>query len=166
MQNESTEQMQEFMQVVGSFGCAMLATHSLDGEMRARPMVVAQVADDHALWLISDVHSEKIDELGKDARVSLTMQKDNMFASLSGKAEVVRDQSKVEELWSEPWRVWFPKGPQDSALVLLRVQPEHGEYWDNAGLSKAKYLMRAAKAYISGERPQMDASLHGKVNLS
>lgn len=163
--NENSAQMQEFVQVLGSFNCAMLATHSLEGEMRARPMIVAQVDGEHAMWLISDIHSEKIEELGKDARVSLTMQKDNMFASLSGKAEVVRDTEKVKGLWSEPWRVWFPKGPEDSSIVLLRVQPEHGEYWDNAGLSKAKYLYRAAKAYISGERPKMDESLHGKVEL-
>ena len=156
---------QEFLQVLREFRCVMLATHSLDGEVRARPMVLASIDDDLSMWLMSDIHSEKVEELTRDARVSLTLQKDSTFASVSGKAEVVRDQQKVLALWSEPWRVWFPKGPEDDSIVLLRVQPEHGEYWDSSGMSKAKYLYKAATAYLTGTRPKMDESLHGKVSL-
>ena len=159
------KEMAEFLQVLREFRCAMLATHSLDGEVRARPMVVASIDDDHAMWLMSDIHSEKVEELTRDARVSLTLQKDSTFASVSGKAEVVRDRAKVQALWSEPWRVWFPQGPDDAGIVLLRVQPEHGEYWDSSGISKAKYLYKAAKAYLTGTRPEMDKDLHGKVSL-
>jgi general stress protein 26 len=36
----------------------------------------------------------------------------------------------VHELWDPSWRRWFPEGPDQRDLALLRVMPEHVERHD------------------------------------
>ncbi len=72
----------------------------------------------------------------------------------------------IDRLWSEPWRVWFPDGKDDPNLVLLKVEPTGGEYWDNSGLEGMKYVFEGLKAVLKGERPETDATQHAKVAMS
>lgn len=160
---DSTEK--HFYDLAKTFRNGMLTTRVAAGEMRSRPMIVAEIDDAGDIWMMSDAQSEKVDEINKDASVAIVLQTSDKWLSVSGTAEIVRDTAKVTQLFSEPWKVWFPKGPKDDSIVLIRVQPTHGEYWDNAGLSKAKYMFRAAKAYMQGQRPEMDRDLGGKVSL-
>lgn len=149
------------------FGVAMLVTRTEQGQLRGRPMAVAQVQPDGALWLLTDRHSGKMEEIAHDTHVNVTMQSSTKFVSLSGTAHVVEDRSKVDELWNEAWKVWFPKGKSDPALVLVKITGESGEYWDNGGTGGIKYLIEAGKAYLTGTRPNVagDQKIHGKVNL-
>jgi general stress protein 26 len=78
---------------------------------------------------------------------------------------LVRDPRKVEELWREPFRVWFPMGPSDPTIELIVVTPERGEYWDTSGMKRVSYLWSAAKAYFSGTTPDVDAGEHARVAL-
>lgn len=164
-QGASQGEERHFLELIRTFDHAMLTTHGRDGTLHARPMIVAEIDNNGDVWLMSDVRAEKVEEVGEDARASVTMQSDSRFATLSGKTEVVRDTARMQRLWNASWQVWFPEGPTDDKLVLLKVQTQHGEFWDNAGVQGAKYLYRAAKAYVSGERPQMDRDIHAKVDL-
>lgn len=154
-----------FHELIRSFDHAMLTTHGRDGSLHARPMIVAEIDEDANVWLMSDVRAEKVEEVGEDARASVTMQSDSRFATLCGKTEVVRDTARMQRLWNASWQTWFPEGPTDQNLVLLKVQTSQGEFWDNAGVQGAKYLYRAATAYVKGERPKLDSDVHAKVAL-
>ena len=122
---------------------------------------------DGTLWVATDRHSAKVDELGRDGHVVVTMQSRTKFVSLSGKAAVVDDRAKLARLWKAEWKVWFPGGKDDPDVVLLRVHGNAGEYWDNSGASGIKYLIEAGRAYLAGEKPDVadDPKIHGKVNL-
>lgn len=149
------------------FDAAMLVTRTPDGQLRSRPMAVAGLDDDGTLWFLTQDDSGKIDEIHGDHHVNVAMQSAMKFVSISGKASLVKDTRKVEELWNESWKVWFPGGKSDPHLVLLKVHGETGEYWDNSGSSGIKYLIEAGKAYLSGTRPDVDGDpkIHGKVAL-
>ena len=154
-----------FISLLHDFTDGMFVTHSRTGDLHARPMQVARVADDGELWLITHVNSEKVEELGEDSRVSLTLQHNRRFVALSGYAEVVRDASLVHAMWKESWQVWFPEGKDDPALVLINIKPAHGEYWDNEGASRVQYMFQTAKAYITGQTPHMTREQQAKVDL-
>lgn len=149
------------------FDSAMLVTRCNDGQLRSRPMMLADVDDDGGLWFMTGGNSGKIDEIASDHHVNVALQTKSKFVSLSGQARIVHDRDKVAELWSEAWKVWFPGGKDDPNLVLLHVDGEMGEYWDNSGSSGIKYLIEAGKAYLSGTRPDVegDPKIHGKVDL-
>jgi general stress protein 26 len=72
--------------------------------------------------------------------------------SVSGKAEIVTDQAKVKELWSEGLRTWFPKGQDDPEIGLIRVHPQGGEYWDSPSHTIVQ-LYGYVKAQLTGTQP-------------
>jgi general stress protein 26 len=149
------------------FGVAMLATRTAEGQLRARPLALAEVQPDGTLWFLTDRQSGKVDELKRDGHVVVTMQSEAKFLSFSGIASLVEDREKVARLWKLEWQVWFPGGQDDPNLVLLRVDGHAGEYWDNSGTSGLKYLFEAGKALVTGTRPDVDRDpkVHGKVDL-
>ncbi|MCA9108438.1 MAG: pyridoxamine 5'-phosphate oxidase family protein [Planctomycetaceae bacterium] len=67
-------------------------------------------------------------------QVNLAFQSSSQYLSLSGNAVIVRDQHRVQQLWQEPWRVWFPGGPEDPEIVMVQIVPSDGEYWDHSGV--------------------------------
>jgi general stress protein 26 len=149
------------------FQTAMLVTHTEDGNLRARPMAVADVEEHCTVWFLSLHESGKVHELEVNSHVAVTCQKGNdTYLSLTGHATLSRDRSKIDSLWKEPYKVWFPQGKDDPDLVLIGVEPVEGEYWDQGGINKLKYLFEAAKAYASGTRPHIqEGEQHGKVHL-
>jgi general stress protein 26 len=94
--------------------------------------------------------------------VNVAIQSKWTFVSISGRVVAVDNARKVAEVWNEGWRVWFPGGKDDPSLVLVKVQGDEGEYWDNSGTSEIKHLIAAGKAYLSGTKPR-DVEGHTKV---
>ena len=149
------------------FDVAMLATRTSEGQLRARPMALAEVESEGTLWFLTDRRSAKVEELERDGHVLVTMQSRAKFVSLSGMASPVEDRARVARLWKLEWQAWFPGGKDDPNLVLLRVEGDAGEYWDNSGTSGVKYLVEVGKALLTGTRPDVagDAKVHAKVGL-
>jgi general stress protein 26 len=158
---------EKLLKLLREFDVAMLVTRSEDGSLRARPMAIAAVESDGTVWLVTDRHSGKMDEIGRDSQVSVTMQSSSKFVSLSGVAFHSEDRGKIAELWNESWKVWFPGGKDDPNLTLLGIQGQNAEYWDNSGFHGLKYVFEAGKAYLSGTRPAVDSdsNIHAKIEL-
>lgn len=151
--------------LIRDFDNAMLVTKTDEGKLDARPMAVADVTDAGELWFVTDRNSGKIADLMLAREVAVTMQGSRKFVTITGEARVVDDQAKIESLWSEAWKIWFPAGKNDSSIVLLKIKPERGEYWDNSGFAGVKYLIKAGKAYLQGERPEIDESVNASVSM-
>jgi len=143
------------------FGSAMLVTHHAS-ELRSRPMSIAEVLD-REIWFSTSVHTGKVDELEKDARALVTMQEPRLYLSLAGTCTLSRDRAHIERLWSESWKLWFPKGKQDPDIVLIGLRIERGEYWDMSGHRGARFLWEATKAYFSGEPAKDLQETHGTL---
>lgn len=157
---------QEHIQsLLHDFSNAMLVTRTPEGQLRSRPMVIADVESNTNIWFVTSLEAPKVDEIQSAPDVCVTMQSRHKFVSLSGTAQVLRDSSKVAELWQESWQVWFPEGRDDPSLVLLKVNTSEGEYWDNSGVRGLKYLIKAGKASLAGERPDVDEKTNQKVRL-
>ena len=156
---------QKLIDLIQDFDNAMLVTKTDKGSLVARPMAVAQATDEGELWFVTDRKSGKIADLMLDRDVAVTMQSSRKFATLSGECRVIDDRAKIEELWSEAWKVWFPEGKSDPSITLLKIQPQRGEYWDNSGVAGIKYLIKAGKAYLQGERAETDESINASVSL-
>ena len=73
--------------------------------------------------------------------------------SIDGIASISRDRQRIDELWKEPFRVWFPGGKDDPNISLIAVRPQFAEYWDSKGWKKVSYLFKAAEAYATGKTP-------------
>lgn len=144
----------------------MVTTTAENGTLRGRPMAVAGVEDNGEVWFVTAKQSEKTDEVRHDSRAVITAQQGALYVSLSGTIEVLQDRARVHALWKEAWKAWFPDGKDDPSIVLLRLRPEIGEYWDNTGAKGLKLLFQAAKAILDGKAAEPnDPDQHAKVPL-
>lgn len=155
-----------FEDLLDDFSDAMLTTIGGDGRPYARPMRVARITDGSDLWFVTSKDSDKIEELRTNPVVGVTMQGGGKYLSVTGNAELTDDQATIDEMWSDAWKIWFPKGKDDSSIVLVKVDAEDGAYWDISGTNRLRYLYHAGKAYFTGEEINSEElNMDGKVNL-
>jgi general stress protein 26 len=109
----------------------MLTTEDKNGHLRSRPMATQKV-EDGVLWFFSAKDTPKILEVQKDSEVNVSYADPNnqVYISVSGVARAFQDPAKVRELWSSSARRWFPNGPDDPSITILKVAITQAEYWD------------------------------------
>lgn len=132
---------------------AMVTTVQTDGTLHTRPLASLKYENDGQLWFFTAIDSAKVDEVSHDMRVSVAFADidEEEYVAVSGTADIVSDRERIRELWTIFAEPWFPQGPDDPNLALLRVHAEHAEYWTSPG--KAAYLFGVAKAAMTGKRP-------------
>ena len=134
-------------EMVGDAKFAMLTTLEKDGTLRSRPMATMQLDGEGNLWFFTSLSTPKIEEtqLGQQVNLSYARTDKQDYLSVSGTAELVHDKKKMQALWS-PWlKPWFPKGPDDPELALLKVGIIAVEYWDapDSAMARAYGLVKA-----------------------
>ena len=131
---------------------AMLTTLREDGNFHSRPMSVNEMDDDGTMWFFSHEDSNKVAEIRKNNRVSLGFSDTGAetYVATSGMAEVVKDKAKINDLWNDALKTWFPNGKDDPNVTLLKVTTHSGEYWDRPG-GKMMLLFEVAKGAITGK---------------
>lgn len=165
---QKTDEKAKVHEILKGFSTAMFVTLGPGGRPEARPMHVAEFEDgSDEICFLTGQSGSLAGELQKEAVVLLTFQKDNAaYVSLRGRARIDHDRNRIRELWQEAYKAWFPRGPEDPEIALVRVEPIDAEYWDNRGMNKLEYLFKAAKAYVKKETPEVtNGDLHARVTL-
>lgn len=165
MTTAKQNEQQHLVDVLKDFDTAMLITRTTQGDLRGRPMALADIQPSGSVLFATSLTNETVREIEKEPRVALTVQGKLKFASVSGIASLTRDRHLIERHWKEGWKVWFPEGKEDPNLCLITFDAGDGEFWDNSGARGVRFALRAAKAYVSGERlgeadPQVNAKVH------
>jgi len=111
---------------------AMLTTIRTNGRLYSCPMAAEPVDNDGVLWFFSSNNTEKVEAIKSDARVNLAYSdsSSHRYISVTGNAEPVRDHVKARQFWKPLYNAWFPMGLQDPNLILLKVNVQAAEYWD------------------------------------
>ncbi|QDV75824.1 pyridoxamine 5'-phosphate oxidase family protein [Botrimarina mediterranea] len=156
---------ERFQDILETFTVGMLVTEGPDKVLTARPMNVAAIDSDADIWFCTQVDTPKTDDIQSHPDVLVAFQDSGRYLTLNGPAEINRSRSKINELWNESWKVWFPDGPDDPKLALLHVKATHGQYWDNSWLQGLSYAIRAGQAYWRGEEPEIPEDVNAKVEL-
>jgi general stress protein 26 len=149
-------------ELVRKFRIAMLTTVSPDGALTSRPMAVQETEFDGDLWFFAQRDSDQVRQLRADPTIGVALSSADTWVSISGTAELVEDRAKARELWNSAVEAWFPNGPDDPEVVLLKVHADGAEYWDSPG-SKVMTVLSYAKSKLTGKRP--DVGENEKVDL-
>ncbi len=127
----------------------MVTSTAAAGALHARPMTPQQVTDDLEAWFLISRTSEQATDVAERPRVNMAFDGSSDWLSVAGSATLVDDRRLVEEMWNPVMEAWFPDGPQDPDLVLLRVDAESAEYWKAPG-GRAASLLSYVKAKATG----------------
>ena len=133
--------------MIEALDVAMLTTEDETGRLRSRPMAT-QRAEEGVLWFFTGKDSPKVEEVQRDAEVNVSYADPNnqVYVSVTGTARAERNPAKVRELWTGGAQRWFPEGPDDPSLMLLKVEIEEAEYWDIDKRAMVKLLESGAGA--------------------
>jgi len=152
MQSYHSEEIQKLGELIKDINIAMLTTALPDGSLRSRPMATQGGDFDGTLWFFTGIETGKVHEIQDDQHVNLAYSEPGAqkYVSVSGKARIVRDQSKIDELWSTPLKAWFPGGKDDPNIAILKIEVDSAEYWDMPS-SKMVHLIGFVKATVTGQ---------------
>lgn len=130
----------------------MLTTALPDGKLLSHPLSIQGVTDDAEVWFFVGLHGGQADALRSGPQVNLSISQAGSWLSVAGRAEFVEDRAQVEQLWTEQAAAYFPGGPHDPDLGLLRVSGESAQFWGLPG-GKVAGLAQILRAKVAGERP-------------
>lgn len=150
--------------LITGFRFAMLTTTDHQGRLCSRPMTTQERPFDGDLWFLTDRRTHTAEDITEHPQVNVTFSDSDgyRFVSCSGLASLVEDRDRMREFWQAPYAVWFPGGPDDPNLVLLRVQVGQADYWDSPSTWTGR-LVAFAKALATGDQSALGTRGHVKL---
>jgi general stress protein 26 len=151
--------------IIEKVGIAMLTTRFAGG-LRARPLEARPDRAAGIIWFLTDVRSAKDHEVAASPDVGLVLidAGDRTYLSITGRAEMLRDTAKAADIWKSTDKVWWPGGPDDPTLRVLRVEPTTAELWDGPSNS-AVVAFEFAKAKLTGTKPNLGENRKVSVTM-
>ncbi|MEZ0607134.1 pyridoxamine 5'-phosphate oxidase family protein [Fibrella sp. WM1] len=152
-QTQHNPQLEKVKEMVEDIRIAMMTTVDEQGNLVSRPMACMQMDADGTFWFFTQKSSPKVDQIQhNENKVNLSFAdvSDADYVSISGTSQELDDRAKIDELWSDMAKPWFPKGKDDPELTLLKVRAELAEYWDSND-SRIVRLFEMARAAVTGD---------------
>lgn len=143
-----------------------MMTTRFDGGVRARPLEPRPDREAGVIWFLTDSRGAKDDEIDADPNVCVTIVDDRQkaYLSLAGEASVGRDPDRARLLWNAHQQVWWPGGPEDPCLRVIRFVPHRAELWDGpASAAVAAFEFRSALR--TGRKPNLGEKRKVTVRL-
>lgn len=146
-----TAELTKLNELLKGFRFAMVTTRTAEGKLVAHPLTVQETEFDGDLWFVISRKASAVEHIRLDPTVGVSFSSNDSWLSLSGTAHVVEDDAKLREQWNAGLEAWFPEGPEDPDIVLLKVDADSAEYWDSPG-GRVASLVAFVKHKVTGDR--------------
>jgi general stress protein 26 len=159
----TAKKLDELYELIDGIEIAMFTTRRPDGHLVSRPMATQERVNGADLWFVTDITSNKLDELSTDPHVNLAYYKSKTreWVSVAGTAHVTQDRNLIRELYEPDWKAWFGDeggdhtgGPDDPRLALILVEAHSVEYL-KIDAPRPVVLFEVAKGIVTGSRPDV-----------
>jgi general stress protein 26 len=157
------KKLDDLYKLIDGIETAMMTTRRPDGHLVTRPMQVQRRTAGTDLWFVTNVESEKLEELATDPHVNLGFYKDRTreWVSVSGTAVITKDKRLIHDLYQPDWRAWFGDeggerdgGPDDPRLALILVEA-HSVHYSKSNRPMPLVLFEVAKGIVTGQPPKV-----------
>jgi len=161
--DEQEKRIDELYDLIDGIETAMFVTQRDDGQLVSRPMATQKRNALADLWFVTDIESNKIDELDEHPRINLSYfsTKSYEWVSVSGVATISTDRATIRGVYQPDWKMWFGEidevrngGPDDPRLALILVSAESVLYMKREK-SKPVVLFELLKSKITGDQPEL-----------
>lgn len=159
-----TLSLDELHEHLKDFSVAMLTTVTRDGYLHGRPMMTQEREPDADLWFVSALHTDKIAEIQANPKAGVIYHRDrdNAYVSLTGDVEIVQDPAFLRKHWKESWRAWFPEGPDQADLCMIKIRAKEAEYWEPKQ-GRFRVIFDTARGALTGHRPEISPPVKGEI---
>ena len=155
---------EKLCEMIKAIDLCMLTTVDESDDLHSRPMSLnGDIDEEGNLWFFTSSNSHKASEIERtpNVNVSFVDTGDQRYVSISGTAQLVHDRDKIKELWKPVLKAWFPDGPDQPDVVLLKVKMTKAEYWDGPWSTIAQ-AVSFVSAIVTGK--QVDLGENKKLD--
>lgn len=134
---------------------AMVTFVNHEGHLHAAPMTTQDEDFNGTVWFIGSKDSDLVRSIPGNAQVNLGYSDTagHNYVSINGKAELVNDNAKLDELWSDGYNAFFEQGKEDPNVQLIKVVGNGAQYWEGSG--RVVSMIKMAKAAITGDTAKL-----------
>ena len=110
----------------------MLGLSGVD-EGHTRPMTALAEHERGQIWFFTSTDNAIAENIGRENRAIVTFASKghDVFAAIHGTLSRTNDRTVIDRLWNPFIAAWY-EGKDDPKLVLLKLEPESAEIWENA----------------------------------
>jgi general stress protein 26 len=132
MTDTTTSDRQHVADLVSRAEVAMLTTMTQEGKHVSRPMGLQEAEFSGDLWFFAYDDSAKAAPIRvhPGVNVSFSDTKSHSWTSIAGRAQIVHDRQKAEQLYSPTLQAWLSDGPETPGLTLIKIEADTAEYWE------------------------------------
>lgn len=148
---------EKLKEMIKDIDLCMLTTVDESNDLHSRPMSLNSDVDDEGnLWFFTSSNSHKASEIERTPNVNVSFIDIDQqhYVSISGDAELVQDKAKIKELWKPVLKAWFPDGPDQPDVALLKIKVKKAEYWDSPSSTIAQ-AVSFVSAIFSGKQVEL-----------
>ena len=158
------KKLDDLYKLIDGVETAMLTTRRPDGQLVSRPMQTQRRTSGTDLWFMTNMESEKFEELALDPHVNVSYfrERSGEWVSVSGRAILSRDRDLIDALYRPEWKSWLldtpgdakrDGGPHDPRIALILVEADSVVYSKN-NRSMPLALFQTVKGIIRSEAPK------------
>ena len=139
MQMQKTD-LKDIAQKMRNLDIATMVTVAEDGSLAARPMSNNGDVDfDGKSYYFTYEESDKVKQISANPQVQLAFEgDDNLYVSVTGQAELIRDKAQFDKHWVDELEQWFEQGTDTPGMVLLCVKATQAKYWQDMEMGEWK----------------------------
>ena len=148
---------EKLREMIKDIDLCMLTTVDEGNDLHSRPMSLNGDVDENGdLWFFTSSNSHKASEIERTPNVNVSFidTRHQHYVSISGAAELVHDKAKIKELWKPVLKAWFPDGPDQPDVALLKVKVKKAEYWDGPSSTIAQAISFVS-AIVTGKQVEL-----------
>jgi general stress protein 26 len=148
---------EKLREMITEIDLCMLTTVDESDDLHSRPMSLNGDVDEKGnLWFFTSSNSHKASEIERTPNVNVSFidTSKQHYVSISGVAELVHDRQKIKELWKPVLKAWFPDGPEQADIALLKVQLKKAEFWDGPSSTIAQ-AVSFVSAIVTGKQVEL-----------
>lgn len=166
MQGQATptqKKLDELYELIEDMEIALMTTRRPDGALVTRPMATQEHNCHADLWFVTNIETDKVDELRSDPNVSVGYYNNSTreWVSVSGTAVLSQDRARIHALYEPDWKAYFGDeggnrdgGPDDPRLALIFVDA-HSVVYMKSRFSRPRALFELARGMVTGKTAEL-----------
>lgn len=160
----SREAIEKLKELVNEIDVCMFCSAIDKGNLHTVPMSRQEVDDEGAIWFLLSAESDTCKNVKQDPTVQLLYAHvgDYNFVTVKGRAQISRDQERIDKYWNRFVEVWFEKGKEDPNIRVMKVTVDEAHYWDNK-YNKFVTFLKLATSAVTGAK--LDIGREGDIVL-
>ena len=124
-------QLSDVSKMMSKLDICMMAISAMDGTLTSRPISNnGDVEYNGNSYFFTYEKSEVITELKKNGNLNLSFTgKDELYISITGKAQLIIDKRVLKEHWLDELEQWFEDGIDTAGIILIHVKADSIKFW-------------------------------------